>query len=162
MAMNGKDYFETRLREAEGLLRNDRSSAIVILKELRDYPSINTKTRLYVDFLLGKALYLCSKYEDASKIFDDVLQKAEGIFGKNHSFTLLIIGFLARSESHQGKHKESAILYLKESFLRTGRTPMDIKMISESYELYCREKEACYKGGTINKTKMDSGCIMNT
>lgn len=148
MEQNNADFFESRLREAESLIRNGYTeSSFSLLSEIRDYPSINAKTRLYVDFLMGKVFYLALRYEDASRQFESVLLSSEKLYGKNHSFTLLALGFLARAKSHQGEHREAAILYLRESFDRTGRSPMDIQMISDSYELYCREKESCYKYG---------------
>lgn len=133
------------INRAEALIaEREYKEAVSVLGEIKKNLDSESKKGLYVDFLIGKAFYLDDLHHEASGMFESVFMQSERLFGRSHCFTLRALDFLARSKSKCGCHDEASRLYLRESFCRLGKSPMDAKMISESYNLYCQEKESSY------------------
>ena len=133
------------IKRAEFLIAHKHyKDAISALREIKNQIAEESKNSLYVDFLIGKALYLNAEFHESSKVFETLLERCENVFGRSHCFTLIVLDLLARSKSRCGCHKEASRFYLRESFRRMGKSPMDAKMICESYNLYCLEKENSY------------------
>ena len=133
------------IKKAETMIdQRAYKEAVSALREIKNNLAEDSKNRLYIDFLIGKALYLDSSFHESSEMFESVLVHSERLFGRSHCFTLRTLDLLARSKSRCGCHREASRFYLRESFCRMGKSPMDAKMISESYNLYCLEKENSY------------------
>ncbi len=138
-------FFEKTLQRAEALMLERRYKEALELLDSLDLDNKESKEGVYARFLKCKALFLDTSYKEASEVLESLLQSSERAFGHSHQFTMTLLELMAKSKSRAGEHKDASRCYLRNCFSIRGNSPKDIRMISDSYELYCKERAIAYK-----------------